>query len=336
MNQIQVAPRTALMARTADIIAGEINGIKGQMRQVMLSASIEIGRRLVEAKSLLDHGEWGNWLETQVEYSPSTANNLMRLFDAYGADQITLLDNNVRSKAFESLSYSKAVALLGVPDEDREAFVAANDVESMSTRELQRAIKERDEAVRRQQESEADAAELSAAAEEARVRAKALSVETDAMRKELADLKAQGKSIHSAETQKAKDEAKKARSEADDLRRRLAAAEAAKPIAVHSGATDEDIAAERAKAVEEYASRLAEANARAEAAEKRAADVQERMARQANTHVAKYEVLFECVVKDFGQLLGCLAAIKPIDEETHARYLRATKGLLDKMQANAV
>lgn len=334
MHEVQVSQNTISLIRTTDVIAGEINAIKMQTRQVVLSASIEIGRRLTEAKLLLPHGEWGNWLESQVEYSPSTANNLMRLFDAYGADQITMLENNVRNTAFESLSYSKAVALLGIPDDEREAFIESNNVEDMSTRELQRVIKERDEAIRRQQETEADAAEMISATVEAQERARALAAEADAMRKELAELKVEDKAHRNAEAQKAKDEAKKAKAEAETLKRRLAAAEAAKPMAIHSGATDEDIAAERAKAVEEYASRLAEANAKAEAAEKYAADLQERMTRQTNAHAAKYEVLFESIVKDFGQLLGCLASIRPIDEDMHSRYQRATRGLLEKMQSN--
>ncbi|MEC0083022.1 MULTISPECIES: DUF3102 domain-containing protein [Paenibacillus] len=40
------------------------------------------------------------------------------------------------------MSYAKALSLLGVPAEDREQFVQENDVESMSARELQKAVKE--------------------------------------------------------------------------------------------------------------------------------------------------------------------------------------------------
>jgi hypothetical protein len=65
---------------------------------MVLYNSIEIGRKLTEAKSLLDHGEWGEWLENSVEYSKSTANNLMRIFDEYGSDQITLLGDNAKSR----------------------------------------------------------------------------------------------------------------------------------------------------------------------------------------------------------------------------------------------
>jgi hypothetical protein len=132
--------------RTPAIIAAEINSIKNQTMQMVLCNSIEIGNRLIEAKEMLEHGEWGKWLETSVNYSQRTANNLMRVAEEYGADQLALFGANAKSQALANLSYTQAVALLGVPTEEREAFVEDHDVANMSTRELQQAIKERDEA----------------------------------------------------------------------------------------------------------------------------------------------------------------------------------------------
>lgn len=39
---------------------------------------IEIGRRLIQVKEILPHGEWGKWLEERVEFSQWTANKFMR------------------------------------------------------------------------------------------------------------------------------------------------------------------------------------------------------------------------------------------------------------------
>ncbi|MBR0282111.1 MAG: DUF3102 domain-containing protein, partial [Oscillibacter sp.] len=66
---------------------------------------------------------------------------------------------------FGHLTYTKALALLAVPADERETFVKENDVESMSTRELQDAIRERDTARLEAQAARADAE----AAEEARL-----------------------------------------------------------------------------------------------------------------------------------------------------------------------
>lgn len=134
---------TCVTSRTITLIAAEINNIKEQTRKMVLYNSIEIGRRLVEAKQMLAHGEWGNWLKESVDYSQRTANNLMRIFQEYGSEQITLIGDNSKSQAFANLSYSQAIALLEIPGEEREEFIKGNDVESMSTRELQKAIKEK-------------------------------------------------------------------------------------------------------------------------------------------------------------------------------------------------
>jgi len=127
MNQVST--------RTTETIAAEINTIKNQTQNLILQASAEIGKRLIEAKEQLQHGEWGNWLQQNVEYSQSTANNLMKIYKEYNLD----------SQTFGNLSYSKAVALLSLDTEEREAFVTENNVDDMSMRELQTTIKEKKE-----------------------------------------------------------------------------------------------------------------------------------------------------------------------------------------------
>lgn len=136
MNNVQII-------RTADMIAAEINAIKDQTRNIVLYNSIEIGRRLVEAKEIVGHGEWSNWLEKSVDYSQRTANNLMKIFKEYGASQMSLLGDNLNSQTYANLSYSQALALIGLEPEERESFVKDNKIDDMSTRELQAAIKEK-------------------------------------------------------------------------------------------------------------------------------------------------------------------------------------------------
>ena len=113
------------------MIAGEINTIKEQVRHTALSASVEIGRRLKEAKALVPDGEWTDWLLSNVDYSVRTAQNLMALAAEYDAGQF---------KTLEHLSYTKAVLLLSVPREEREEFAEGRDLEALSTRELQKEI----------------------------------------------------------------------------------------------------------------------------------------------------------------------------------------------------
>jgi len=137
-------PAKAVSTRTADVIAAEIRFIDAQARQYVLQSAIEIGNKLNEAKELVAHGEWGDWLQNNVNYSKSTANNFMKIATEYQGSQ-----------TFANLSYSQAVALLSMPASDREDFVANNDVEDMSTRELQAAIKAQQELEQKLKEQEA-------------------------------------------------------------------------------------------------------------------------------------------------------------------------------------
>ena len=133
--------------KTPDILAAEIRTIKSQTGRMVLNASIEVGWRLTEAKAKLPHGSWGEYLKNEVDYSPSQAQNLMRVFREYGSDQQSLFGGEAKSQTFGRLTFSQALNLLVIPDEDeREKFVLENDVEHMSVRELNEALKARDEA----------------------------------------------------------------------------------------------------------------------------------------------------------------------------------------------
>ena len=130
--------------RTPLVIAAEINMINGQTKKNLLTSAIEIGRRLQEAKALVKHGEWGKWLEESVSFSQKTAERLVRIYEEYGPN---FLDGPGRSKStlVSNLTYTQALLLLGLPEEEREEFIAQNDVGNMTKQELQQALKDRDQ-----------------------------------------------------------------------------------------------------------------------------------------------------------------------------------------------
>ena len=105
--------------KTPDILAAEIRTIKSQTGRMVLNASIEVGRRLTEAKAKLPHGSWGEYLKNEVDYSPSQAQNLMRVFREYGSDQQSLFGGEAKSQTFGRLTFSQALSLLVFPDEKR-------------------------------------------------------------------------------------------------------------------------------------------------------------------------------------------------------------------------
>ena len=117
--------------RTIEAITGDILEAKRTGGEAILT----IGRCLIEAKDMLRHGEWLPWLNEQVELSERTAQKFMKLAREW-SNPNTLAD----------LGASKALMLLALPTEEREQFVEENNVIDMSARQLEAAIKERDEA----------------------------------------------------------------------------------------------------------------------------------------------------------------------------------------------
>ena len=127
--------------RSIEVITGEIVELKKQAGEAILG----IGQRLIEAKEMLPHGEWLPWLTERVEFSERTAQNFIRLAREWSNPQ-----------ALADLGATKALTLLALPPEEREQFIEDHNVIDMSTRQLEQAIKERDEAKAAAQRAEAD------------------------------------------------------------------------------------------------------------------------------------------------------------------------------------
>ena len=137
--------------RDIETVTAEILDAKRRGGQAILDG----GRGLIEAKGMLAHGEWLPWLEERVEFSERTAQRFIRLAQEW-----------TNPTALSDLGATKALAMLALPAEEREEFAAEHDVIDMSARQLEDAIRERNEA--RQAAEEAAAA--ASAAEQARAK----------------------------------------------------------------------------------------------------------------------------------------------------------------------
>ncbi len=140
----------ALIGRTPAVIAAEINVIKAQTAAVIQtlgghirSGVYEIGRLLCEAKASVPHGEWGEWLETNVAYSDSTAQNLMRIYRELSDGQVDLLTGKTQAELFAGLDYSQMIEVLKLPRDERARLAEDNDLAGMSSREIKALIKEK-------------------------------------------------------------------------------------------------------------------------------------------------------------------------------------------------
>lgn len=96
---------------------------------------IEIGKRLIQVKEMLPHGEWGRWLEKEVDFHQNTALKFMRVAHEFS-----------NSTSMLSLGVAKVFALLDLPADQREGFIESHPVDEMTTRELQAAIKAKKDA----------------------------------------------------------------------------------------------------------------------------------------------------------------------------------------------
>ena len=148
MSELTVSAAVA-MGRTPQKIGEEIRSLTYQAKCMTVYYGVEIGRRLVEAKKMVGHGAWGEWVKNETEFSQSTATRFMKVFEEYGAEQIGIFGAVENSSTLQNMSISNALRLLAVPKEEREEFAAEVDAEHISARELEHAIKERDEALRK-------------------------------------------------------------------------------------------------------------------------------------------------------------------------------------------
>lgn len=348
MDKVVKSNSNQTIARTPDLIAAEINNIKEQTRKMVLYNSIEIGRRLVEAKEIVGHGEWGKWLKESVEYSQRTANNLMRIFEEYGADQITLLGDNSKSQAFANLNYSQAIALLELPDQERESFIKENNVEDMSTRELQKVIKEKQELEDKLKEAEKKAElehhawkTVSKSYDRLEKVNEKHSKNAEKLKKELEDMK------NKEELTNREVEIENLRTHIKNINEQLAKAET-------SGNNEdveklqttlqeaEDKLLDASKKIEDLEKALKEKPIEVvaspeviekvpEEVEKELQDLREKV-KQSSTNkepVVKFSIYFEELVNTFKALLGTLSEIQ--EDEVKEKYKKAVMGVIGKM-----
>jgi len=113
----------------------------------------QLGRVYVEAKRMVKHGEWTNWLRENGGMSERLAQDCMGVYERYG---------NLPDAA--KLEKSKLFKMLALPRGTEEQFLAEHDVASMTTREVAEAVKE----ARREMQEKLDAEKLKREAAEAR------------------------------------------------------------------------------------------------------------------------------------------------------------------------
>lgn len=314
--------------RSPEIIAAEINYIKRQTQEVVIANAIEVGRRLTEAKEMVHHGQWEQWLQDNVNYSQSTANNLMAIYREYGSDQQSLFSRV--NTSVESLSYSKAVALLVLPREQREEFMEQNPVEDMSTRELQAAIKraqeaeeQLDTAIEERRKYQKIAGDEMAKNEKLTTDNNYMSSRILGMEKQLAEAKQEAEALEKAKQakQKAEDKAKKLQNKIKELEEKQNQPDQQTLDRLAAEAV-EKVKAENRQELEELKQELEEAQQEKDRISKRLELVNEEM------NEARF--LIKQIQSLFNSLMGLISLLKNKGDTENADKLRRAVGNLCK------
>ena len=317
--------------RDIDVITSEIKELCSAAGKTMLLYAAEIGRRLVEAKEILPHGEWGRWLSEECGFSQRTANKHMQIFKAYGSAQVSLFGAELNSPTWANLSYSQALSLLAVPEDEREEFAKENNVEELSTRELDKLIKERDEAVKKAAEAEQMLQGTIEGTKELNEQKLQAEAEAEKQRTELERAQSEAEELR-AKLDKAKESEKKAKEKlkklkespeiSQELREKLKAEakEEANDL-IRKGIED----AERKAREAEAARALAESEA--EAARSKAEELRKAVA-AADPAVSEFKILFTQVQETMDKMFDRMGKIE--DNAMRGKLAAAVRAVLEK------
>lgn len=292
---MELAQPAEAQERTIETITAEIEQLKARGGEVI----IEIGKRLIEAKERLPHGEWAAWLADRVEFSERTAQEFMKIAREW---------SNPRTLA--DLGKSKALKLLLLPTAERDEFLETHDVPNMSTRELEQAIRERDEAKAAAEYSEKKLGELSRQFDESQTALENEHARTLELNTKIKELESAPKEVYKDEAaiQKAADEAR-------------AAAEAEWSAKVKEAEDKLAKAEEKAEKAKEKAKKAGEqtngevANLKAEAEQLRA-ELEKAKREQAKASIsgdadlAAFQLLFEAAQTDINKMRGILLKVR--------------------------
>lgn len=145
-EQQQAFPYEDLDEETRALVQRHASEIKERMRRSAQDI-VEIGQRLTEVKEYLGHGNFGNWLRAEFEWSEGAARRFMQVAETFKS--INLIDLNIAPSALyllaapstptearsaalkvaeqgEAVSHSKAVYLIQEAKEDRHNTIDKN------------------------------------------------------------------------------------------------------------------------------------------------------------------------------------------------------------------
>lgn len=322
-KDMQVHPGQAVdVPRSPETLGSEIRYLSAQAKSMTVWFGVEIGKRLAEAKEMVGHGGWLDFLKTETEFSSSSASRFMQIAREYGGKTSNF-------PTLGNLSVSNALRLLAVPEDEREEFAQAVDAEHISSRELEQAIRERDEARKALEEAQSAAVQLTERTEKQAEQIRELENRPVEVAVQVAD---------PAEIEKAVAEA-------------LAAAEKKHKVALDSAERLRRAAEKKQaelQAIADSAAKIESTNrAEAEKLNTRIADLQKELelvraeqtaaakssSIQSDADVAVFQSFFQATLENFNKACGLLTKVKLRDADKADNLLRFSRDAVAKMAA---
>nr|AHF24048.1 hypothetical protein [uncultured bacterium Contig643] len=287
MNAIDVTYQTEINIENKSIeqLTAEVNVRYRQAESLAnMSAMMlaDAGRRLIEIKSRVGHGNFGEWCKDNLDFSQTKAARMMDL--ARKVDDENSLFSNFAT--LQNIGISTVWALLAAPEEVAAEVIETNDVESMTVRELK-----------------AELARVKEEKQEAERRADSIDHNNDDLRKEISHL--QGKLAESVSEEEFNEMQAAAQTQKEDLTKELQEAQsAAADIQTKLDKAKEDLKKAKAKqkeleatkdeevkkAVEGKTAEIEEkAEARARESSQELLDRTQRQVKDLQEHIAKLE-----------------------------------------------
>ena len=307
--------------RDIEVITQEILDAKRRGGEAILT----IGRCLTEAKQAIPHGEWLPWLNERVEFSERTAQNFMRLAREWSNPQ-----------ALADLGAAKALTLLALPAEERESFIAENHVVGgeektvidMTSRELEKAIRERKEA----QEAAAKAQAEASTAEQARAKmAEDMALLNARLSGAQEDREQAAQAVARLEAQLAELKEKPVEVAVETVVDQ-AAIEKARAEAVAGMQAKLDQAREAKKRAEDKQKIAEEALEQARLQLEEQAREEKKAALGADKDLAQFEVLFDQTKETVNRMHGILLKVRSRDEDAAGRLSKALAALAEAVR----
>lgn len=282
--------------RTKETVVADIKATMGTINSIATIGAISIGNDLKTLKELVPHGEWIPYIEENLQFSERKTQRFIQIAETYGDENSSFYKLISNPTTLTDLSVSKALSLLSIDEEDVETFVEEVPIEDISFKELEEEIRKYKE-------------------DNVRLHAKIAETEDKISRMESSSV--------------APEELEKEKQKADKLKDKLHKLEEKQDKEIQ----DAKVAAKeeaRKEASEEVADSLrqleterAEAEARAEAAERKAAN-------SGNETLLKFKIAMDLIQQQLIIVNSCVEEVSEDDPEKAQKMRSAMDKVLGR------